>query len=102
MDSANTEQKNDIIGKVKKFIDIGEGYVPTTLDYLCVSGLMEIATFTVSLMVSPVINALAAIASFLAVKSALHSGKKTWIIVAAIFFVIDFIRLAATKAFVQQ
>ena len=102
MDSTDTEQSTDIIEKVKRIVDIGDGYLPTTLDYLCVSGLMEIATFTVSLMVSPVINALAAIASFLAVKSALHSGKKTWIIIAVIFFLFDFVRLATTKAFVAQ
>ena len=101
MDGTKTEQGNDIIERVKKFVDIGDGYIPTTIDYLCVSILMEIATFTVALVVSPVIKALATIASFLAVKSALHSGEKKWIIITAIFFIIDFIRLATTKAFIE-
>lgn len=102
MDANGADKTTEVIEKVKKVVDVGDTYVPTTLDYLCISGLMEISSFTVSLMVSPVIFALAGVSSFLAIKSALHSGKKSWVIVAAVFFIIDFVRLATTRAFVQQ
>lgn len=90
-----------IIEKFKKYICIGEGYILTPIDYLVMSGLMEVIKFSVAVLIAPIVNGGALLCSYMAFKSALATKHKTLMIVAIVFFVFDLYSLLTQKGYVQ-
>ena len=93
---------NSIIEKIRKYMCVGDGYVPTTIDYLIISGLMEIVKMSVAVLIAPLVNGAAVVCSFIALKSALASNNKKLMIIACLFLLFDLYSLISQKGYIQQ
>lgn len=95
------EKVDGLIDKVRKCVCVGEGYALTPVDYLVLSGLMEVTKMSVAVLIAPIVNGGALLCSYLAIKSALATKNKKLLFVALVFFVYDLFSVLTQKGYVE-
>lgn len=97
----SAEKVDGIIDKVRNYMCVGEGYTLKPVDYLVMSGLMEVIKESVAVLMAPIVNGGALLCSYLAFKSALATKNKKLLFIALAFFVYDLYSLLTQKGYVE-
>lgn len=98
----NKDEKVDsLITKVREYMCVGEGYTLTPVDYLVMSGLMEVIKMSAAVVVAPLVNGGALLCSYMAFKAALATKHKRLMFIALLFFAFDLYSLLTQKGYVE-
>lgn len=105
-DSQESKTTTAMIEKVRRYMCSGEGYSLTPVDYLVLSGLMELVPFAVKvpmaeMIVTPLACGAALVFSYLAFKSALATRNKRLLFTALVFVAIDLFSLFTQRGCVE-
>lgn len=97
----STDKVDGIIDKVRNFMCVGEGYTLKPVDYLVLSGLMEVIKVSAAVLMAPIVNGGALLCSYLAFKSALATKNKKFLFIALAFFAYDLYSVLTQKGYVE-
>ena len=98
----NAKSATQVLDNVKSMMLSNPGYTPTSIDFLVLSGIMEIARFSVAVIIAPIINVFAVVAAYFAIVAAWKNKQKKILWVAIVFGVIDVITLITVKGYIQE
>lgn len=96
-----TGKVDGLVDKVRKYVCVGEGYSLTPVDYLVLSGLMEVIKASAAVLMAPIVNGGALLCSYLALKSALATRNKKLLVVALLFFAYDLFSVLTQKGYLE-